>query len=109
MKSQVTLANNSSIEVIGKGSINIVNEVLHCLNARHTLISVSKLIEDGYLIVFRRDGADNLMNNIQLLRARLKNGLFLILISDLLPTHIMASTHITMLVMLALVIQARGC
>lgn len=95
--SSVNLADNSTIQVIGKGSINMIKEVLYCPEAKHFLISASKLVEDSFSIIFSKEGADICSNNVQLLRARLINGLFLIPMSDLLPQHaLMASTHISM-------------
>ena len=95
--SNVSLADNSQMRVVGKGSINMTKEVRHCPEARHLLISASKLVQDGFSIIFSKDGADILFDNIQLLRAQLINGQFLIPINELLPQcALLASTSLSM-------------
>lgn len=85
--SSVKIANGQSMKVEGKGNCHILKDILFCPEASSNLISISKLIDDGYCFVADSNGTSISKNNIIIFRATRHLGLFIIKPNDLNTSH----------------------
>ena len=86
------IADDSFMEVKGKGNFHILKNVQFCPEAKHTLISISTLCEEGFSVSITKDKAMVYFNNIPILNAVKKNKLYYINLDELIPKRAMMAT-----------------
>ncbi len=90
------IADDSFMEVKGKENFHILKNVQFCPEAKHTLISISTLCDEGYNITMTKDKATVYFNDIPILKATKKNELYYINLDNLIPKKAMLATAYTM-------------
>lgn len=90
--SSITIADDTSMSVKGKGNYHILKDILYCPKAKHTLISISTLCDNGYDIRLNKDQAVISIKGIPILYATKRNRLYYVKLSDLIPNQALMAT-----------------